>query len=82
MADVIDDTDFVDAVQDEEGEEAKTKISLMQTINESKHQVTGRVVGVVKKMVKTYGGSLLNIKDMMPQTKRKFDAFAKAFGLT
>lgn len=33
-------------------------------------------------MVKTYGGSLLTIEDMMPATKKKFDAFAKAFGLT
>jgi hypothetical protein len=54
----------------------------MQTINESKQQVTGRVVGVVKKMVKTYGGSLLCIDDMMPNTRKKYDAFAKAFGLS
>lgn len=37
MADIIDDTDFVDEVQADEGEEAKAKLSLMQTINDSKH---------------------------------------------
>jgi hypothetical protein len=67
MADVLDDPDAVEAVE-EDDQVAEAKKSMMQQINDSKWQVTGRVVGVVKKMVKTYGGSLLCIKDMMPKT--------------
>ena len=37
-------------------EEATT---LMQQINSTSSQVTAKVVGVIKKMVKTYGGSIL-----------------------
>ena len=33
-------------------------------------------------MVKTYGGSILCIKDMLPSTKLKYEAFAKAFGVS
>ena len=33
-------------------------------------------------MVKTYGGSILCIKDMLPSTKLKYEAFSKAFGVS
>ena len=75
MADVLDDPDQVEDLTDDDAV-AEAKLSLMQQINDSKHQVTGRVVGVVKKMVKTYGGSLLCLHDMMPSTRLKYEAFA------
>ena len=34
--------------------------TLMQQINSTTSQVTAKVVGVIKKMVKTYGGSILS----------------------
>ena len=50
----------------------------MQQINESKMKVTARVVGVIKRFSKTYGGSILSMDQMLPETKSKFEAFAKA----
>lgn len=50
----------------------------MQQINESKLKVTARVVGVIKKFPKTYGGSILNPDQMVQKTKDKLKAFAKA----
>lgn len=42
----------------------------MNKINKEKERrVTAKVRGVIKKMNKTYGGSILNIKDMIQQTK-------------
>ena len=49
----------------------------MQQINESKLKVTGRVIGIIKKFSKTYGGSIIGIDQMLPQTKDKFFGFAK-----
>lgn len=49
----------------------------MQQINQSKQRVTGKVIGVIKKMNKTYGGSILNLDQMMPKTKEKYDQFAQ-----
>jgi len=49
----------------------------MQQINQTKHRVTGKVVGVIKKMPKTYGGSILNLDQMMPKTKAKLEQFAQ-----
>jgi hypothetical protein len=43
----------------------------METINATRSQVTGKVVGVIKKMVKTYGGSLLQHDQMLDTTKEK-----------
>jgi len=36
----------------------------MQQINQTKLKVTGKVVGIIKKFPKTYGGSILNIDQM------------------
>ena len=33
----------------------------MQQVNQTRLKVTGRVVGVIKKLQKTYGGSILNL---------------------
>ena len=44
----------------EEVLENKTDSPIMQQINQTKLKVTARVIGVIKKMNKTYGGSLLN----------------------
>ena len=72
MADVLDDKESVEELVDEDDVAATAKLSLMQAINESRHQATGRIVGVVKKMVKTYGGSILCLSDMRPATKVKY----------
>jgi hypothetical protein len=37
--------------------------------------VTARVKGVLKKMNKTYGGSILNNKDMTAETRVKYEKF-------
>jgi len=44
----------------EEVLENKIDSPIMQQINQTKLKVTAKVVGVIKKMNKTYGGSLLN----------------------
>jgi len=43
----------------------------MTQINESKLKPTAKVVGVIKKLVKTYGGSLLGRDQMLESTKNK-----------
>jgi hypothetical protein len=50
----------------------------MQQINETKLKVTACVVGVIKKFSKTYGGSILNLDQMLPATMQKLKEFAKA----
>lgn len=46
---------------EEQGEIEDLKTSpIMQQINESKLKVTGRVIGIIKKFSKTYGGSILS----------------------
>jgi hypothetical protein len=37
----------------------------MQQINETKMKVTARVVGIIKKFSKTYGGSILSPDQML-----------------
>lgn len=54
----------------------------MERINKEKdRRVTAKVVGVLKKMNKTYGGSILNFKDMTPPTKNKYEQFTKNLSL-
>lgn len=36
----------------------------MQQINQTNLKVTGKVVGIIKKFPKTYGGSILNFDQM------------------
>ena len=46
----------------------------MEKINKEKERrVVGKVRGVLKRMNKTYGGSILTLKDMTKATKEKFD---------
>ena len=40
-------------------------------------RVTAKVMGVIKPMNKTYGGSILKPQDQTKQTKEKFDLFLK-----
>ena len=39
--------------------------------------MTGKVRGVLKKLSKTYGGSVLKESDMLPSTKEKLELFFK-----
>ena len=41
----------------------------MQQINMTTSQVTARVVGVIKKLPKTYGGSILSLDMMLDSTR-------------
>jgi hypothetical protein len=50
---------------------------MMKINNEKVKRVTGKVKGILKKMNKTYGGSILNLKDMTLSTKNKFELFCK-----
>ena len=47
----------------------------MEQINQTDSQVTARVVGVIKKMPKTYGGSILTPDMMLDSTRQKLQAF-------
>ena len=53
----------------------------MEMINATRSLVTGRVVGVIKKMVKTYGGSLLQYDQMLDSTKEKLIQLSKTYGV-
>lgn len=41
--------------------------------------MTGLVRGVLKKLNKTYGGSIIENKDMKAETREKFAVFCKNF---
>lgn len=59
-------------MEDEPAEELENAESpLMQQINQTRLKPTGRVVGVIKKLNKTYGGSILSPEQMLPATKEK-----------
>ena len=47
----------------------------MEQINMTDSQVTARVVGVIKPLPKTYGGSILSLDMMLEGTKAKLSAF-------
>jgi hypothetical protein len=54
---------------EEEAQKSKVKLSMMQKINQEKERrVTAKVVGVIKPMNKTYGGSILKSEDHSEQT--------------
>ena len=61
------DDDAPAAKLDEEEDAAPESTNLMEQINMSQNQVTARVVGIIKKLPKTYGGSILTA-DMMLDT--------------
>ena len=75
--------DYIDSEdsQDEEAIEAAKKSPLMQQINQTSLKVTGKVVGIIKKFPKTYGGSILNMDQMQPSTTAKLVQFAEANNL-
>jgi len=52
-------------------EEEKDQNIISLVNNEKKRRVTGKVTGIIKRMVKTYGGSLLPFEDMLDKTKEK-----------
>lgn len=77
MGPAIDKIDSDNDEQDVEIEDVKAS-PLMQQINESKLKVTAKVIGIIKKFSKTYGGSILSAEQMLPQTKDKLKSFAQA----
>ena len=77
MGPAIDKIDSDNDEQDVEIEDVKAS-PLMQQINESKLKVTAKVIGIIKKFSKTYGGSILSAEQMLPQTKDKLKSFSQA----
>ena len=65
-----------------EDEIVPERTNLMEQINMSQNQATARVVGIIKKLPKTYGGSILTPDMMLEATKRKLLAFQTAYGIT
>ena len=64
--------------QDSQDEMEPENTNLIERINsETKMQVTGKVRGVLKKMNKTYGGSIINKKDMLASTLNKFKLYCQ-----
>jgi exosome complex exonuclease DIS3/RRP44 len=74
---LLDDAQDVEKVvsDSEEEPEAITKNLMVRINEETQRRVTGVVKGVLKKMNKTYGGSLVQKKDMRPATLEKFKLF-------
>jgi len=59
-------------------EDEPANINMIELINsETKRQVTGRVRGILKKLNKTYGGSLIATSDMLVSTLNKFKVFCE-----
>ena len=67
------DGDAISIDDESDGEKAVNLIDLVN--NEQTLQVTGRIRGVLKKLNKTYGGSVLQLCDMLPSTKAKLEKF-------
>ena len=68
-----------DAVSiEDKSNDGDKQVNLIELVNsEEKLQVTGKVRGVLKKLSKTYGGSVLKESDMLPSTKAKLEMFFK-----
>lgn len=63
--------------------EVPENTTLMEQINGSiSAQVTARVVGVIKKLPKTYGGSILSHDMMLDATRQKLLAFQDAYRIS
>jgi hypothetical protein len=55
---------------EKEARDSKQKINMMQKINgETERRVTAKVLGIIKTMNKTYGGSILSLQNMIPTTQ-------------
>ncbi len=65
------DEDAPAAIQDPlaEDEIVPERTNIMEQVNMSQNQATARVVGIIKKLPKTYGGSILT-PDMMLETTK------------
>jgi exosome complex exonuclease DIS3/RRP44 len=82
---LLDDAQEVDKISmGSKDEEAEDKIvNLVELVNsqESK-QVTGKVRGTLKKLNKTYGGSIIKQADMLPSTLQKYNQFLENHNIT
>jgi hypothetical protein len=59
--------------------------NLMKQINTAAAQntrVTARVIGVLKKLTKTYGGSILTADQMLKKTQAKVELYCAKLNLT
>jgi len=74
---LLDDAQEVEKVVSDDEEVDLTKNLIVRINEETNRRVTAVVKGVLKKMNKTYGGSLVQKKDMMPKTLEKFKQFCK-----
>jgi len=82
---LLDDVQEVDKISmDSKDDEQEDKaVNLIELVNsqESK-QVTGKVRGVLKKLNKTYGGSIIKKADMLPSTLEKYNQFLENHNIT
>ena len=73
-------SDAEDDARSEGDEPAST--NLVDQINgETRRQATATVRGVLKKLNKTYGGSIIKKEDMLPSTLEKFNQFCENHGI-
>jgi len=72
-----------DEEDSEDGDNVQAKRNQIEWVNsETRRKVTGQVRGILKKMNKTYGGSILSGKAMAEETKAKLARFFEAFGVS
>ena len=65
-----------DAISIEGESDGEKTVNLIELVNnEQSLQVTGKIRGVLKKLNKTYGGSVLRREDMVDTTKAKLEMF-------
>lgn len=68
-----DDEDAISIEGESDGEKTVNLVELVN--NEQSLQVTGKIRGVLKKLNKTYGGSVLRLDEMTTATKAKLELF-------
>lgn len=65
-----------DAISLDGDSQDEKSVNLIELVNnEETLQVTGKIRGVLKKLNKTYGGSVLQLTDMVAATKAKLETF-------
>jgi exoribonuclease R len=63
-------------------ETLRNRVNIVELINsQNRRRVTATVVGILKPMNKTYGGSIVKESQMVEETKRKFELFCINFGI-
>ena len=67
----------LDDNKSETSDEEPANQNVIEMINETTKQVVGRVKGVLKKLNKTYGGSIIEKKDMLVSTLNKFKVYCE-----